>query len=165
MPAAQRQSFECTTPTGFSCSVIAEHVAARVQLLREEFSTLKMGQLRKRAVAEGIEESVVDSMLDGADPLADLAEALATHVAYRPRHKVGKLSKEGSGYVAVQQAQSIECSSWRASQSNLTARHGTCGSLVVSRKSVLRSASKTQRRYFELDDEFLCYYQNTKSSK
>ena len=39
-----------------------------------------------------------------------------------------------------------------------------CGT-VVRRKSVLRSASKAQRRFFELDDEFLCYYQNTKSAK
>ena len=28
-----------------------------------------------------------------------------------------------------------------------------------------RSADKAQRRFFELDDEFLCYFQNTKAAK
>ena len=34
-----------------------------------------------------------------------------------------------------------------------------------SGKSFLRSASRTTRRYFDLDEEFLCYYQNTKAAK
>jgi hypothetical protein len=167
VPDLQRQSYERTTQVGFPCSVVAARVAEHVDVLRSDFAALKMGQLRKQAVAEGIEESVADSILDGTDPLADLAEALAVHVAYRPQHKAGKLSKEGSGCV--------RCSCNHATPRSDGVAHVRCGlllchilpcaSLLVVRKSILRSARKMQRRYFELDDEFLCYYQNTKSAK
>lgn len=58
----------------------------------------QMGQLRKRAVEEGLEEASIDSVLDsGGEAHALLVGLLVAHIAYRPAEKRGKLSKEGSG--------------------------------------------------------------------
>ena len=158
----QHQGYERATKAGFPWSVVAARVAERARVLHRGFRELKIGQLRKQAVAEGIQESVADSILDGADPLGDLAEALALHVAYRPQHRTGKLSKEGSGCVTCRYHNANPASDGAAELMLYMLQHAPPR---VVRKSILRSASKMQRRYFELDDEFLCYYQNTKSAK
>jgi hypothetical protein len=171
--SARRGSFERPPPAYAAGSAVAERLAALGEALRAELSVLKMGQLRKRAVDEGLEEAAIDAILDGTEPLHDLVAAVVAHVTYRPVQKRGKLSKEGSGCdgrrrrraqplslsaVGMCKTHSGSARVWAAA---FSCRCGT----VVRRKSVLRSASKAQRRFFELDDEFLCYYQNTKSAK
>ena len=95
--SARRGSFERPPPAYAAGSAVAERVAALGEALRAELSVLKMGQLRKRAVDEGLEEAAIDAILDGTEPLHDLVAAVVAHVTYRNVQKRGKLSKEGSG--------------------------------------------------------------------
>jgi hypothetical protein len=78
--SARRGSFERPPPAYAAGSAVAERVAALGEALRAELSVLKMGQLRKRAVDEGLEEAAIDAILDGTEPLHDLVAAVVAHV-------------------------------------------------------------------------------------
>ena len=58
--------------------------AALGHALEQELSALKLGQLRRRAVAEGLSEAAVDAALDQADPKAAVLGLVLDHAATAP---------------------------------------------------------------------------------